>query len=90
MNTYKKRPIYRVKEKLTNGFTAAQTSCSLLALTTLSLLVPAAFSASTPDDQEDKEGILQLSHGVSIVLLIVYVLYLFFQVTPISTFIDLY
>jgi Ca2+:H+ antiporter len=53
----------------------------LLALTTLSLLVPAAFSASTPDDQEDKEGILSLSHGVSIVLLIVYLLYLFFQVT---------
>lgn len=58
----------------------------MLALTTLSLLVPAAFSASTPDDQEDKEGILQLSHGVSIVLLIVYLLYLFFQVTHISKF----
>lgn len=52
-----------------------------MALTTLSLLVPAAFSASTPDDQEDKEGLLRLSHGVSIVLLIVYVLYLLFQVS---------
>ncbi|GAA5795167.1 calcium/proton exchanger [Helicostylum pulchrum] len=69
--------VTRTEQKF--NVTAAQTSCSLLALTTLSLLVPAAFSASTPDDQEDKEGILQLSHGVSIVLLIVYVLYLFFQ-----------
>ncbi|KAI9346348.1 calcium/proton exchanger [Pilaira anomala] len=69
--------VTRTEQKF--NVTAAQTSCSLLALTTLSLLVPAAFSASTPDDQEDKEGILQLSHGVSIVLLIVYLLYLFFQ-----------
>ncbi|KAI8068134.1 Sodium/calcium exchanger protein-domain-containing protein [Gilbertella persicaria] len=58
--------------------TAAQTSCSLLALTTLSLLVPASFSASTPDE-DTVESILQLSRGVSIVLLVVYVLYLLFQ-----------
>ncbi|CAO3639195.1 unnamed protein product [Mucor hiemalis] len=69
--------VNRTEQKF--NVTAAQTSCSLLALTTLSLLVPAAFSASTPDDQEDKVEILALSHGVSIVLLIVYVLYLLFQ-----------
>lgn len=62
-------------------YIAAQTSCSLLALTTLSLLVPAAFSVSTPDVDTDK-SILHLSHAVSIVLLIVYILYLLFQVTP--------
>lgn len=64
-------------------FLAAQTSCSLLAVTTLSLLVPAAFSASTPEE-DTVESILQLSHGVSIVLLIVYILYLLFQVTHID------
>ncbi|RCH99207.1 hypothetical protein CU097_010524 [Rhizopus azygosporus] len=58
--------------------TAAQTSCSLLSLTTLSLLVPAAFSATIPKDSPT-HGILDLSHGTSIVLLIVYVLYLLFQ-----------
>lgn len=58
---------------------AAQTSSSLLALTVLSLLVPAAFAASTPDDKV-KEGILALSHGTAIVLLIIYILFLFFQV----------
>ncbi|CDS03808.1 hypothetical protein LRAMOSA06763 [Lichtheimia ramosa] len=57
---------------------AAQTSSSLLALTVLSLLVPAAFAASTPDDKV-KEGILALSHGTAIVLLIIYILFLFFQ-----------
>ncbi|KAI8887311.1 calcium/proton exchanger [Backusella circina FSU 941] len=61
----------------TFNITAAQTSSSLLALTTLSLLVPAAFYATTPSDNED--GILKLSHGTSIVLLIVYLLFLFFQ-----------
>lgn len=58
---------------------AAQTSSSLLALTVLSLLVPAAFAASTPADKV-KEGILALSHGTAIVLLIIYILFLFFQV----------
>ncbi|KAG1357572.1 hypothetical protein G6F62_001489 [Rhizopus arrhizus] len=49
--------------------TAAQTSCSLLALTTLSLLIPAAFSSTIPKDSPT-HGILDLSHGTSIVLLI--------------------
>ena len=68
--------INRTEQKF--NVTAAQTSCSLLAVTTLSLLVPAAFSASTPEE-DTVESILQLSHGVSIVLLIVYILYLLFQ-----------
>ncbi|KAI8967281.1 calcium/proton exchanger [Mycotypha africana] len=67
--------VTRTEQKF--NVTAAQTSCSLLAISTLSLLIPAAFSATIDDDTT--EGILQLSHGVSIVLLIVYLLYLFFQ-----------
>ncbi|KAI8146226.1 calcium/proton exchanger [Fennellomyces sp. T-0311] len=61
------------------SMTAAQTSSSLLALTTLSLLVPAAFSL-TADNAEDAEiGILNLSHGTALVLLVVYGLSLLFQ-----------
>ncbi|KAI9313406.1 Sodium/calcium exchanger protein-domain-containing protein [Dichotomocladium elegans] len=57
---------------------AAQTSSSLLALTVLALLVPAAYAASATVDQA-KEGLLALSHGTAIILLIIYVLFLIFQ-----------
>ncbi|ORY96892.1 Sodium/calcium exchanger protein-domain-containing protein [Syncephalastrum racemosum] len=57
--------------------TAAQTSSSLLALTVLSLLVPAAFSATS--DVDTSKGVLELSHGTAIILLIMYGLYLLFQ-----------
>jgi Ca2+:H+ antiporter len=52
-----------------------------LGLTTLSLLIPAAFSATASGTtaEGNMEGIVNLSHGTAIVLLIVYGLYLFFQ-----------
>lgn len=59
---------------------AAQTSSSLLALTTLSMLIPAAFSATATTANEAEEGILKLSHGTALILLLVYILFLFFQV----------
>ncbi|CAG8644123.1 2674_t:CDS:2, partial [Acaulospora colombiana] len=46
--------------------TAAQTSSSLLALAVLSLLIPAAFTASTDDDYVIKQGLLNLSHGTAL------------------------
>ncbi|KAG0337394.1 hypothetical protein BG000_005465 [Podila horticola] len=58
--------------------TAAQTSASLLALSCTSLLIPAAFSA-TAEDIDQSTNIQHLSYGVSIVLLLVYALYLLFQ-----------
>ncbi|KAF9304531.1 hypothetical protein BGZ74_001316 [Mortierella antarctica] len=58
--------------------TAAQTSASLLALSCTSLLIPAAFSA-TAEDIDQSTNIQHLSYGVSIVLLVVYALYLLFQ-----------
>lgn len=58
---------------------AAQTSTSLLGLTALSLLIPAAFSATAAHTAEVDTGIINLSHGTAIILLIVYVLYLVFQ-----------
>lgn len=52
-----------------------------MAITTLSLLVPAAFAGTAVASAKDTEiGVLNLSHGTAIVLLIVYGLSLFFQV----------
>jgi len=62
--------------------TAAQTMSSLLAISCASLLIPAAFKATLPTGKEDSlidEKILELSRGTSIILLIVYVLFLYFQ-----------
>ncbi|CAO0793002.1 unnamed protein product [Mucor circinelloides] len=59
--------------------TAAQTSTSLLGITALSLLIPAAFSATAAHTTEADNGIVNLSHGTAIILLIIYVLYLVFQ-----------
>lgn len=58
--------------------TVAQTMSSLMALATSSLLIPAAFHATT-GESSDEHGVLALSRGTAIVLLIIYVLYLFFQ-----------
>ncbi|ORX58775.1 calcium/proton exchanger [Hesseltinella vesiculosa] len=61
------------------NITAAQTSSSLLALTTLSLLVPAAFSATAETEEDAVVGVLNLSHGTALILMLVYILFLFFQ-----------
>lgn len=66
--------------------TAAQTMSSLLAISCASLLIPAAFRATLPDDNEKQDllinqKILNLSRSTSILLLIVYVFFLVFQLT---------
>ncbi|KAG1055601.1 hypothetical protein G6F62_007231 [Rhizopus arrhizus] len=61
------------------NITAAQTSTSLLGLTTLSLLIPAAFNATGAKTVEYDDGIINLSHGTAVILLLVYFLYLVFQ-----------
>ncbi|KAI1181589.1 Sodium/calcium exchanger protein-domain-containing protein, partial [Nemania serpens] len=65
--------------------TVAQTAASLLALAVASLIVPTIFS-HTPDLYNDDNvfslppgAVPQLSHGVSIILLLIYALFLFFQ-----------
>ena len=55
---------------------AAQTSASLLGLTTLALIIPAALNTSIATDPLN---ILHLSRGVAIILFIIYALYLIFQ-----------
>ncbi|KAG7883492.1 hypothetical protein KL938_002729 [Ogataea parapolymorpha] len=60
--------------------TVAQTMSSLLALSMSGLLLPAAFHASLPSKTKDLESkILEFSRGTSVLLLIVYCFYLYFQ-----------
>lgn len=44
-----------------------------------SLILPAAFEAGLPGDKSTHAEVLALSRGTSIVMLIIYLLYLFFQ-----------
>ncbi|CAG8611132.1 5395_t:CDS:2 [Paraglomus occultum] len=57
--------------------TAAQTSASLMALACIALIIPAAFSVAIPPTADYE--VVNLSHYTAIVLLIVYGLYLLFQ-----------
>jgi len=60
--------------------TVASTMSSLMAVASASLIIPATLYAVLNKSNDDTEGnILILSHGTSIILLILYVLYLFFQ-----------
>ncbi|CAE6465827.1 unnamed protein product [Rhizoctonia solani] len=60
---------------------AAQLNSSLLAISVIAVLLPAAFHFATNQQLDPDEGldILRMSHGVAIVLLIIYAGYLFFQ-----------
>ena len=74
---------YRKKEQNFNE-TVASTMSSLMAVASASLIIPATLYAimdkSNDKEKEDTEKqILLLSHGTAIILLILYVLYLFFQ-----------
>ncbi|KAJ1505082.1 hypothetical protein HMI56_001317 [Coelomomyces lativittatus] len=60
------------------NITAANTSTSLLALCVMSLLIPAAFVTST-NVSLTYPNLLTLSHGTAVVLLLIYFLYLGFQ-----------
>ncbi|GME90937.1 unnamed protein product [Ambrosiozyma monospora] len=69
----------RFKTQLFNQ-TVAQTMSSLLALSVIGLLLPAAFKASLPAKTEYLEDkVLEFSRGTSIILLVVYCFYLYFQ-----------
>ena len=68
--------------------TVASTMSSLMAVASASLIIPATLSAvmTNKDDVEGK--IMQLSRGTSVILLILYVLYLFFQLKTHAQFFD--
>lgn len=62
--------------------TVASTMSSLMAVSTAALIVPATLYSvmrGTQSSDQKQDKILLLSHGTAIILLILYVLYLFFQ-----------
>jgi len=63
------------------GASASQLNSSLLALSVIAVLLPAAFSFAfdngSPSDEAHR--ILSVSHGVAIILLFIYASYLYFQ-----------
>lgn len=61
--------------------TMASTMSSLMAVASASLIIPATLYAvmAQSHDNNTKDNILVLSHGTAIILLIIYVLYLVFQ-----------
>lgn len=68
------------RQEQTFNTTAASTMSSLMAVASASLIIPAALYASLVRSTADsQDNILVLSHGTSVILLILYVLYLAFQ-----------
>ncbi|KAI8710512.1 Vacuolar calcium ion transporter [Fusarium sp. LHS14.1] len=59
----------------------AQTTCSLMALSSASLIIPAVLSAVLDQSgfRDKDQSILTLSRGTAIILLLLYILYLTFQ-----------
>ena len=68
----------RFREQIYNS-TVTQMSACLLSLSVTSLLLPTAFHASFSNTETANHKVLRVSRGTSIVLLLVYLLYLVFQ-----------
>ncbi|KAL1890524.1 hypothetical protein Sste5346_008193 [Sporothrix stenoceras] len=68
----------RYREQIYNS-TVTQMSACLLSLSVSSLLLPTAFHASFNNATDADTKVLEVSRGTSVVLLLVYVLYLVFQ-----------
>jgi Ca2+:H+ antiporter len=68
----------RFREQIYNS-TVTQMSACLLSLAVTSLLLPTAFHASFNNTTDADTKVLQVSRGTSVVLLLVYILYLLFQ-----------
>lgn len=60
--------------------TVASTMSSLMAVASASLIIPATlYAALSQSSQNAQANILVLSHGTSVILLVLYVMYLYFQ-----------
>lgn len=68
----------RFREQIYNS-TVTQMSACLLSLSVVSLLLPTAFHASWSDSTNADRETLKVSRGTSVVLLLVYILYIIFQ-----------
>ena len=79
---------YKRQEQSFNS-TVASTMSSLMAVASASLIIPATLYAVLARSKSSSEdNILILSHGTAIILLILYVLYLFFQLKTHASFFD--
>ncbi|KAI0466626.1 Sodium/calcium exchanger protein-domain-containing protein [Xylaria cf. heliscus] len=68
----------RFREQVYNS-TVTQMSACLLSLSVISLVLPTAFHASFRDTALADEQSLKISRGTSVILLLIYVVYLLFQ-----------
>lgn len=68
----------RYREQVYNS-TVTQMSACLLTLSVLSLILPTAFHATFKNEKQADSKILPLSRGTSVILLLIYFLYLIFQ-----------
>ncbi|CAM1504494.1 Fc.00g020850.m01.CDS01 [Cosmosporella sp. VM-42] len=68
----------RYREQIYNS-TVTQMSACLLSLSVISLVLPTAFHASFSDTRLADKQSLKISRGTSVILLLVYVIYLLFQ-----------
>ncbi|KXH51325.1 calcium/proton exchanger [Colletotrichum salicis] len=68
----------RFREQIYNS-TVTQMSACLLSLSVISLVLPTAFHASFQNTFKAEDQTLKISRGTSVVLLLVYILYLLFQ-----------
>lgn len=68
----------RFQEQIYNS-TVTQMSACLLSLSVVSLLLPTAFHASWSDSANADRETIKVSRGTSVVLLLVYILYIIFQ-----------
>ncbi|KAL1858852.1 hypothetical protein Daus18300_009850 [Diaporthe australafricana] len=68
----------KYREQIYNS-TVTQMSACLLSLSVISLLLPTAFHASFSSSTEADIQVLKVSRGTSVILLLVYALYLVFQ-----------
>ncbi|RYP59498.1 hypothetical protein DL769_008503 [Monosporascus sp. CRB-8-3] len=68
----------RYREQIYNS-TVTQMSACLLSLSVISLVLPTAFHASFADPKEADANSLVISRGTSVILLLVYIVYLMFQ-----------
>lgn len=67
----------------------ASTMSSLMVVSTASLIIPATlYAVMSGTDANQDRNILILSHGTAVILLLLYVLYLFFQLRTHSKFFD--
>jgi Ca2+:H+ antiporter len=70
--------------------TVASTMSSLMAVASASLIIPATLYAAlqSSEKKETDDHILVLSHGTAVILLILYILYLFFQLKSHASLFD--